>query len=81
MLKWVGQTTAVQWRETHSQLSIGVSNMLVIGLDVEYITWIDIHNLCSRNLSSEGVKQVNIKLIAIHSANTITDTILGIVMN
>lgn len=41
MLKWVGQTAAVQWRETHSQLSIGVSNMLVTRLDVEYITWTD----------------------------------------
>lgn len=41
MLKWVGQTTAIQWRETHSQLSIGVSDMLVTGLNVEYITWND----------------------------------------
>ena len=41
MLKWVEQTAAVQWRETHSQLSIGVSNTLVTGLDVEYITWTD----------------------------------------
>ena len=41
MLKWVGQTAAVQWRETHSQLSIGVSNMLVTRLDVEYVTWTD----------------------------------------
>lgn len=36
MLKWVGQTTAIQWRETHSHLLISVSNMLVTGLDVEY---------------------------------------------
>lgn len=41
MLKWVGQTTAIQWRETHSQLSIGVSSKLVTRLDVEYIMWND----------------------------------------